>query len=188
MVSGSDRGEAEFEEVRVVRDQGAAVAHKTIARQGRIEIAHPSGWSVFRGGRVRRLRARAGARRRSVPMLSLPPSVRVFIARGATDMRKSFDTLAAVVCDIIDEDPQSGHLFVFVNRRRDRMKILWWDRSGYCLLAKRLEHGQFHLYDQAGDREARYEMRASELSLLLDGIDLRGARRRRTHDDLAASR
>ena len=121
-------------------------------------------------------------------MLSLPPSVRVFIARGATDMRKSFDTLAAVVCDIIDEDPQSGHLFVFVNRRRDRMKILWWDRSGYCLLAKRLEHGQFHLYDQAGDREARYEMRASELSLLLDGIDLRGARRRRTHDELAASR
>ena len=63
-------------------------------------------------------------------MLSLPPSVRVFVARGATDMRKSFDTLAALVCDVVDEDPQSGHLFVFVNRRRDRMKVLWWDRSG----------------------------------------------------------
>ena len=117
-------------------------------------------------------------------MLSLPPSVRVFIARGPTDMRKSFDTLAAVVCDVIDEDPQSGHLFVFVNRRRDRMKILWWDRSGYCLLAKRLEHGQFRVYDQAGDHDARYEMSASDLSLLLDGIDLRGARRRPSHDDL----
>jgi len=116
-------------------------------------------------------------------MLSLPPSVRVFAARGPTDMRKSFDTLAAVVCDVVDEDPQSGHLFVFVNRRRNRIKILWWDRSGYCLLAKRLEHGQFRVYDQAGEHAGRFEMTASDLSLLLEGIDLRGARRRRTHDE-----
>jgi len=66
-------------------------------------------------------------------MLNLPPSVRIFIARGATDLRKSFDTLAAVVCEVIDEDPQSGHLFVFINRRRNRVKILWWDRSGYWI-------------------------------------------------------
>ena len=71
-------------------------------------------------------------------MLSLPPSVKIFIARGVTDLRKSFDTLAALVCEVIDEDPQSGHLFVFLNRRRNRVKILWWDRSGYFLLAKRL--------------------------------------------------
>lgn len=116
-------------------------------------------------------------------MLSLPPSVRLFVARGATDMRKSFDTLAALVTDVVDEDPQSGHLFLFVNRRRDRLKILWWDRSGYCLLAKRLEHGQFRVYDQAGEHEGKYEMSASDLALLLDGIDLRGAKRRRTHDD-----
>ena len=116
-------------------------------------------------------------------MLSLPPSVRVFAARGPTDMRKSFDTLAAVVCDVVEEDPQSGHLFVFVNRRRNRMKILWWDRSGYCLLAKRLEHGQFRVYDQAGDRAGAFEMTSSDLALLLEGIDLRGARRRRTHDE-----
>ena len=116
-------------------------------------------------------------------MLSLPPSVRVFAARGATDMRKSFDTLAALVCNVVDEDPQSGHLFVFVNRRRNRVKILWWDRSGYCLLAKRLEHGQFRIYDQAGERAGAFEMTASDLSLLLEGIDLRGARRRRTHDE-----
>ena len=116
-------------------------------------------------------------------MLSLPPSVKVFMARGATDLRKSFDTLAALVCEVIDEDPQSGHLFVFVNRRRDRVKILWWDRSGYCLLAKRLEHGQFKIYDQAGERAAHYEMSASDLLLLLEGIDLRGSRRRPTHDE-----
>jgi transposase len=118
-------------------------------------------------------------------MLSLPPSVRIFVARGATDMRKSFDTLAALVCDVVAEDPQSGHLFVFVNRRRDRVKILWWDRSGYCLLAKRLEHGQFHIYDRPSESAGAYEMSASDLSLLLEGIDLRGAKRRRTHDEIA---
>lgn len=99
-------------------------------------------------------------------------------------MRKSFDTLAALVCDLVKEDPQSGHLFVFINRRKDRVKVLWWDRSGYCLLAKRLEHGQFHVYDRAEGGPGRYEVSASELALLLEGIDLRGSKRRRSHDDL----
>jgi transposase len=117
-------------------------------------------------------------------MLSLPPSVRVFVAREPTDMRKSFDTLAALVIEVVDEDPQSGHLFLFVNRRRDRAKILWWDRSGYCLLAKRLEHGQFRVFDRASGSKGAFEVTASELALLLDGIDLRGARRRRSHDEL----
>jgi transposase len=121
-------------------------------------------------------------------MLSLPPSVRVFVARGATDMRKSFDALAALVCDVIAEDPQSGHLFVFLNRRRNRVKILWWDRSGYWLLAKRLEHGQFHMYDRAEGSPLSFELSSSELALVLEGIDLRGARRRPTHDDLAQRR
>lgn len=118
-------------------------------------------------------------------MLSLPPSVRLFVARGVTDMRKSFDTLAALVADVIDEDPQSGHLFLFVNRRRNRLKVLWWDRSGYCLLAKRLEHGQFRVFDRAGGKPGAFELSASELALLLDGIDLRGAKRRLSHDDSA---
>ena len=120
-------------------------------------------------------------------MLSLPPSVRVFVARGATDMRKSFDTLAALVIDVVDEDPQSGHLFLFVNRRRDRAKILWWDHSGYCLLAKRLEHGQFRVFDHASPSPGAFEVTASELALLLDGIDLRGARRRLSHDERHAA-
>ncbi len=115
-------------------------------------------------------------------MLSLPPSVRLFIARGVTDMRKSFDTLAALVMDVIDKDPQSGHLFLFVNRRRDRLKVLWWDRSGYYLLAKRLEHGQFRVFDRAEGKSGAFEMSASELSLILDGIDSRGSKRRVTHD------
>ena len=116
-------------------------------------------------------------------MLSLPPSVRLFVARGVTDMRKSFDTLAALVTDVVDEDPQSGHLFLFVNRRRDRLKVLWWDRSGYCLLAKRLEHGQFRVFDRAGGSDGAFELSTSELALILDGIDLRGAKRRLSHDE-----
>jgi transposase len=73
-------------------------------------------------------------------------------------MRKSFDTLAALVIDVVEEDPQSGHLFLFVNRRRDRLKVLWWDRSGYCLLAKRLEHHRFRLFDQAEGGKGAYEV------------------------------
>jgi len=117
-------------------------------------------------------------------MLNLPPSVKIFVARGATDLRKSFDTLAAVVCEVIDEDPQSGHLFVFINRRKNRTKILWWDRSGYCLLAKRLEHGRFRFYDRAGNAQEHYEIEMAELTLLLEGIDLRRSRRRPSHDEI----
>lgn len=116
-------------------------------------------------------------------MLNLPPSVRIFVSREPADMRKQFDGLAGLVIDIVDEDPQSGHLFVFFNKRRDRVKILWWDRSGYLLLCKRLEHGRFKIFDRAGDKH-RFEVNASELTLLLEGIDLRGARRRVTHDEI----
>lgn len=117
-------------------------------------------------------------------MLTLPPAVRIFVARGATDMRKSFDTLAALVVEVIDQDPQSGHLFLFMNRRRDRVKVLWWDRSGYCLLAKRLEHGQFGIFDKAEGGDGHYEVSVSDLTLLLQGIDLRGSKRRPSHDEL----
>lgn len=116
-------------------------------------------------------------------MLSLPPSVRIFVARDPVDMRKSVDGLSALTHALIEEDPQSGHLFVFFNRTKDRTKILWWDRSGYFLLYKRLEIGRFHLLERVGKNAHVLELSAPELALLLEGIDLRGAKRRRMHDD-----
>lgn len=122
-------------------------------------------------------------------MLTFPPSpsVRIFVGRDAVDMRKGFDGLSGQVIDVIDEDPQSGHLFVFFNARRDRMKCLVWDGSGYWLLYKRLEHGRFQVFDRATNRRGAFEVSSTELALLLDGIDLRGSRRRRTHDEMMRS-
>jgi transposase len=100
-------------------------------------------------------------------------------------MRKSFDTLAAVVQGEIGEDPLSGHLFVFCNRRRDRLKILYWDRSGYCLFAKRLEKGTF-FWPASTKTSAKVEMTSAELSMLIGGIDLRSARKRRWIDHRAS--
>lgn len=114
-------------------------------------------------------------------MLTIPPSVRVFVARAPIDMRRSFDGLVAEVIATIDEDPQSGHLFVFFNKRRDMVKTLVWDGSGYWIHYKRLEHGRFHAFDRASKRGA-IELTGTELSLLLAGIDLRGAKRRLAHD------
>ena len=118
-------------------------------------------------------------------MLSFPPSpsVRIFVGRQPVDMRKGFDGLMGEVIDVIDEDPQSGHLFVFFNRRRDRMKSLIWDGAGFWLLYKRLEHGRFQVFDRAAAGKS-FEIRSTELALLLDGVDLRGSKRRRTHDEL----
>jgi len=110
-------------------------------------------------------------------VLTLPPAVRVYVAIEPVDVRKSFDGLSAAVREILVQDPLSGHLFVFRNRRGDKLKILFWDRSGYCLVYKRLERGTFHLPIAEG-RATHVEMEAAELSLMLEGIDLRGARRR----------
>lgn len=116
-------------------------------------------------------------------MLSLPPSVRIYVARQPADMRKSFDGLSGLVMEVIREDPLSGHLFVFLNRRRDRVKILWWDRTGFYLLAKRLEEGTFALDAfEFGEKESA-QVSAAELSLMLEGFDLRDARRRRRYGD-----
>lgn len=111
-------------------------------------------------------------------MLSLPPSVRLFVARDSVDMRKAIDGLSGVVRDLLCEDPMSGHLFIFFNRRWDRVKILWWDRSGFWLLMKRLEAGRFTLPSlPQSETEKTMRITASELALVLDGIDLRGAKR-----------
>lgn len=107
-------------------------------------------------------------------MLSLPPSVQIYVASEPADMRKSFNGLTILVHDVLDQDPLSGHLFVFRNRRGDRVKILYWDRSGFCIWYKMLERGAFHL--PCSD-EPYIEMSSAELALLLEGIDLAGARR-----------
>lgn len=92
-------------------------------------------------------------------------------------MRKSFDGLTGAVIDVVDHDPRSGHLFLFFNKRRNMMKALVWEQSGYWVLAKRLSAGRFQVFDRATGTEARFELSTSELALLLDGIDLRGAKR-----------
>lgn len=112
-------------------------------------------------------------------MLTLPPTVKIYLAAGATDMRKSFDGLAAATREIVRQDPLSGHLFAFINRRRDRIKILFFDRSGFCILYKRLERGTFKFPRQLQPGARAVELDAGELSLMLEGIDLRNARRRR---------
>jgi transposase len=108
-------------------------------------------------------------------MLSLPPAVRIFVATAPTDMHLSFDRLAARAREVIGQDPLSGHLFVFQNRLGDRVKILLWDRAGFCLWYKRLEQGVFH-FPRA--HPTHVEVDASDLMLLLEGIELSQTKRR----------
>jgi transposase len=113
-------------------------------------------------------------------VLSFPPSVRILLAAGATDMRKSFDGLAAATREVIRADPLSGHVFVFCNRRRDRIKLLVWDRSGFWVFAKRLEAGTF-AWPLRGE-VASVEMSTRDLMCLLEGIDISEVKlRRRMH-------
>ena len=114
-------------------------------------------------------------------MISLPSSVRVFLHAPPTDLRKGFDALCGLVTTAFGQDPTSGHLFLFVNRRRDRMKVLYWDRDGLAIWYKRLETpGTFQLPTTAAEA-ASIEMTATQLALILSGIDLRSARQRRRH-------
>ena len=112
-------------------------------------------------------------------MLSLPTSVRIYLARGGTDMRKSIDGLSSLTTQVLQQDPFSGHLFVFCNRRRDRIKILYWERSGFWLLHKRLEKGTFAWPLPANSDSEQVELPAADLAALLGGLDLRQVKRRR---------
>ena len=127
-------------------------------------------------------------------MLTFSRTTRVFLAVEPTDMRKGFDGLFALVENVIREDPFSGHLFVFRNRRRDRLKILWWDRDGLAIFYKRIERGTFQFPTDAAVRKMqpspesspRCEIRADELALLLEGIDLASVKRRKRYERPAA--
>jgi transposase len=105
-------------------------------------------------------------------VLTLGPSIKVYLARGTTDMRKSFDSLAGAVRELLEQDPLSGHLFVFCGRRRHMVKILYWDGTGFWLVAKRLARGTF-AWPEPEDARAVVELRPDELSALLGGVDLR---------------
>ena len=111
-------------------------------------------------------------------MMHLPASVRVYLCASACDRRKSFDGLHALVTQSMELD--AGHLFVFANRRRDRIKILYWDRDGFAVWSKRLEEGTYAMpfEDTAGTRR---EITAAELGAILSGIDLSGAKRRKRY-------
>ncbi len=101
---------------------------------------------------------------------------RIYLCTSPTDMRKGFDTLAALVKEFLGQDPLSGHLFLFVGRAKDRLKILYWDADGFALWYKRLEEGTFRLPRVRGE-DASLELKASELAMMLEGIDLKSIKR-----------
>jgi transposase len=109
-------------------------------------------------------------------VLTLPGSVRIYIASAPTDMRRSIDGLTSIVKDELEGDVYSGHLFVFVSRRCDRVKILAFDKGGFVLYYKRLERGQFRL-PHMDPSTMTVEIDATQLSMLLDGIDYSRVRR-----------
>lgn len=118
-------------------------------------------------------------------MLSFPASVRIYVAPGATDMRKSFDGLCGVVQDVLSLDPCSGHVFVFCNRRRTLLKMLVWDRGGFFLFAKRLEQGTY-AWPEHEDDDAALRITMRDLMCIIEGIDLRHVRSRKRYAELPA--
>jgi transposase len=114
-------------------------------------------------------------------MLSWPPTVKIYLGAEATDMRKGFDSLAYLVESSMALDPFSGHLFVFRSRRGDRIKILYWDADGYVLWYKRLEKGSFRFPTAAAHATGHVEIKAADLMMILDGVDLASVRRQRRY-------
>lgn len=112
-------------------------------------------------------------------MIALPPQIRVFLYRQPTDMRKSFNGLVALTESQLKQDPLSGSLFVFVNRRRDRIKILYWAQTGFCIWYQQLQKGTYQIpeHESLEDQDT-LEVTRSQLSLILDGIDLTSVRQR----------
>jgi transposase len=104
-------------------------------------------------------------------VFGLGPATRIYLAAGATDMRKGFEGLYGLVCDRLLCEPLSGHLFLFCNAQRNRLKILCWDGSGLWICAKKLPRGCFS-WPQSGDAQGKVVLSHEELSLLLGGIDL----------------
>jgi transposase len=113
-------------------------------------------------------------------VISLPASVRVYLCTVPCDMRRSFDGLQGLVANVMQLDALAGHLFVFSNRQRDRVKVLYWDRDGFAIWSKRLEEGRYAMPFGKGDGQ-HCELSTQELSALLSGIDLNHATRRKRY-------
>lgn len=111
-------------------------------------------------------------------MLSLPPSVRVYLATQPVDGRKGVDSLAAIVRSVFEHDVLSGHLYVFFSKRCNRVRIVYWDRNGFAMWTKRLERGKFRAPFGREGRLSVKGLEAAELGLILEGIELSGAKRR----------
>jgi transposase len=107
-------------------------------------------------------------------------NLRIFVCRTPIPMSFSFDRLMGLAQETFDQDPLSGHLFLFLNRQRDRIKILFWDVDGFCIWYKRLEVGVFQL-PEAAESEQGVEVNCSQLNRLLGGLDLKNGRRRRRY-------
>ena len=116
-------------------------------------------------------------------MLGLPPSVKIYYATGLVDMRNGIDGLRAIVDATLKLNPDEGHLFVFVGKSRDKLKILFWDRNGYVIYFKRLEKGRFQLPETDANR-SRVMLEPAQLAMLLDGIDLNAKRLVRWKPDI----
>ncbi len=114
-------------------------------------------------------------------MLALPSNVKLFMATEPADFRKSFDGLAAIVESNFAMEPISGHVFVFLNKRANQVRLLFWDRDGFCLVAKRLEAGTFRRIRREGVTAPHIEIDTAELVLLLEGIDVSSMRRRKRY-------
>lgn len=108
----------------------------------------------------------------------IPVGTRIFVCVEPQDMRRSFDGLSLAVREVLDDDPQSGALFVFCNKRMNRLKILWWDRTGYCLLYKRLHRARFRLPGAVVPGHAKVTIEAAELARILEGVALPPRKRR----------
>lgn len=114
-------------------------------------------------------------------MLSLSPAIRIFVHALPTDMRKHFNGLSAIVTHSFDMDVLRGDYFVFVNRSRDRCKILYWDRDGLVVWAKRLERGRFQIPDGGDAASLTIEVDAVTLAMMIGGVDLETAKRRKRY-------
>lgn len=111
-------------------------------------------------------------------MLNLPTQARVFLCTAPVDLRKSFDGLSGLVESVFQGNVLDGHLFLFVNKRRDRIKALWWDRDGLIIWYKRLEAGCFEM-PLAKEATAQVTLDATELAMLLGGVSLASVQRRK---------